>query len=145
MNTRRAARIESQQLNSVNSEAAYIAPIRSLQAVATKQKFKLNAAQKLCYCLAILALTIGMVQFARCCWNNLTAVQALNTQTQLVSENLEQARNERDFLKDQIKLYHSPLGAETIARERLNFVRDDEVLIQVFPTRTVNNKVANAE
>ena len=146
MSLNRAYRQDNNYSLSNNTENVYVAPIRSLQAVQSKKQFRLNATQKMCYCLAILALVIGLVQFSRCCFENLSKVQALMVQSQLVTENLQQAKNEQNFLKDQIHLYHSPLGAETIARERLNFVKDDEVLIQVFPVKSNNNnKVASAQ
>lgn len=138
---------ENQSQLGLNNQQVYVAPIRSLHALPVgKKKFKLNAAQKLCYSLAILALVIGLVQFTRCCLDNMGKLQILISQSHEVKSNLQQAATDNGSLKDQIRLYHSPMGAETIARERLNFVRGDEVLIQVFPTRvSSNNQVASSQ
>lgn len=110
-----------------------VAPIRTLaQAKALAPAIAQSTSQKLVYGAAILLSIFAIGQCIRACAVHAIKLQSLMSANQAVHDSRLNNQAENLDLRDQIALYQSKRGVEILARERLNLVGENEVLVQIF-------------
>lgn len=73
------------------------------------------------------------VQSVRCSVLSAVKLQGLLHQGAAVETAHQQATQRNGMLQDKISLYSSAMGIEEMARERLDMVGDDEILVRLYP------------
>jgi Septum formation initiator len=127
--TRRAA-IQYESLP--NLEVVQVAPVtRVIDISKTRQGF--TSLQKWGYGLLIGSLLFSGIQAVRCGILSTNRLQGLLTQLAVIQTISNEAKVHNAVLQDKVSLYSSPLGIEEIARDRLGMVKEDEILVRLYP------------
>lgn len=86
------------------------------------------------YGTVALVLLFGLAQGLRCGYLSIVKLDGLVKQLSVVEQHHADAKRENQVLTDKVALYSSPVGVEELARERLDLVREDEVLVRIYPS-----------
>lgn len=97
------------------------------------QRRGLSVAQKWGYGLLCAAFVFVGIQGLRCGIVSVAKLEGLLRQQTLVQEAHTDVTAKNALLKDKISLYASPQGVEEMARERLDMVGEDEILVRLHP------------
>jgi len=81
--------------------------------------------------LIVAALLFGILQSVRALTTGAYKMTALLKNQAIVSQSLEEAREEGAILGEKIDTYSSPAGIEELARNSLQMVGKDEVLVRI--------------
>ena len=86
--------------------------------------------------LLVAALAFVCLQGVRCALGSIIKVEKLIVQLNAVVVDHKLAKQAHSALNDKISLYSSPSGVEELAREGLELVRPDEVLVRLYRPNT---------
>ena len=134
----KAARIPA--LNSAYNTPV-IAPVREMPAPRKSAK-TLTRQQRIVYLAIMGVMLFATLQCVRSCVVNAYKSNILIHQFGAVQEGHKAVATENQVLHDQITQYNSPKGLEMLARERLNLVGPQEVLVNIFPEKAPVHQVA---
>ena len=98
----------------------------SLRAQNKKGKFSF---QRLLHMLLVFVMIFGIIQAVRSSVTGLYQLNALVKNKPVVEGYYEEMRSENAQLEQKIKAYSSPEGIEELARNSLNMVGSDEILV----------------
>lgn len=113
-------------------EVVQVTPVTRITEIFHQQK-ALSPLQKWGFGLLMAALVVTGIQVVRGGVLSSAKLQGLMYQLGAVRQYHEQAQAKNAMLRDKIELYRSPLGIEEIARDRLDMVSQDEILVRVYP------------
>ena len=96
---------------------------------------KLGADMRVALCTGLLigALLFSGAQAIRCGILSTNRLQGLLAQLAVIQTVDNEAKVHNAVLQDKVSLYSSPLGIEEIARDRLGMVKEDEILVRLYP------------
>lgn len=118
-----------------HSETVHVSPITRVVKI-PKQQPGLTPLQKWGYSLALAALLFGGIQAVRCGLYSSAKLEGLLKQLAIVQQVHHQTKAQHMALQDKISLYSSPIGIEEIARDRLDMIGQDEILVRIYPKTT---------
>ena len=114
-------------------QTSYAAPVERLpqKRVRSQQAKQLSAPQVLLRVAVVLALLFGVLQAGRTMATGAYKMAALFNNQIAVQQSLAEAREENAILTEKIDVYSSSAGIEEMARNSLQMVGQNEVLVRI--------------
>lgn len=110
----------------------YIAPVADVHELPIRRPLP-SFGQRLVLAGIAFAILFGCVQGLRCGVLSVLKIERLLHQRSAVTSVHNQAVQTQKILKNQIAVYSSPRGLEELARDGLELVREDEILVRLHP------------
>lgn len=101
------------------------------QQVQSKYRKHASAGRRLLSVFIILAIVFGLLQSARALISGCYKLSVLMNNQKIVDQYHHQAIQDNQLLKNQIAIYSSPAGIEELARNNLQMVGQDEILVRI--------------
>ncbi|MCA9841008.1 MAG: hypothetical protein KC475_02725 [Cyanobacteria bacterium HKST-UBA03] len=108
----------------------YVAPVADVHELPTR-KPKVLASQLALTGLVVFAILFGCVQGVRSAATSAVKLERLVSQLSTVKAVHHEAVKSNQVLTNQINTYRSPTGMEELARDGLELVRNDEILVRL--------------
>ncbi|MBY0403292.1 MAG: hypothetical protein K2X66_05290 [Cyanobacteria bacterium] len=123
---------ESEVLSSVYNASRHSFTDSYLHGKRVQSKFKKHAVKLkyLYYSLIAVAVVFGLFQATRTIISGTYAVTVLSSKQASVENYYQSALAENQLLKDRISVYSAPAGIEELARNNLEMVGADEILVR---------------
>jgi cell division protein FtsB len=100
------------------------------QKVQSQFKKHANAFRYVCFGVILLAILFGLFQALRTGIAGVYKVSVLSSQQAAVEKYYQETLQENRLLKDRISVYSAPAGIEELARNNLEMVGKDEILVR---------------